>query len=164
LRIVRESAPKFRLTLVNSVNPYRIEGQKTGAFELCDALGRAPDVLAIPGGNAGHIPAYWRGLVQSHPGGRSAARAKLWGCPAGRDPRGVRADGPRAQTSRIGAAHRAPARGRPGDAGGAGAGRGRGAGGPMIRVRVPATAANLGPGFDALGLALRLYNTLTLEP
>ena len=79
LRIVRESAPKFRLTLVNSVNPYRIEGQKTGAFEICDALGRAPDVLAIPVGNAGNITAYWRGFVQYHRDGRSAALPKMWG-------------------------------------------------------------------------------------
>ena len=79
LRIVRESAPRFRLTLVNSVNPYRIEGQKTGAFEICDALGRAPDVLAIPVGNAGNITAYWRGFVQYHRDGRSAALPKMWG-------------------------------------------------------------------------------------
>ena len=79
LRIVRESAPKFRLTLINSVNPYRIEGQKTGAFEICDALGRAPDVLAIPVGNAGNITAYWRGFVEYHRDGRSAALPKMWG-------------------------------------------------------------------------------------
>ena len=79
LRIVREAAPRFRLTLVNSVNPYRIEGQKTGAFEICDALGRAPDVLAIPVGNAGNITAYWRGFVQYHRDGRIAALPKMWG-------------------------------------------------------------------------------------
>jgi len=79
LRIVRETAPRFRLTLVNSVNPYRIEGQKTGAFEICDALGRSPDVLAIPVGNAGNITAYWRGFVQYHRDGRIAALPKMWG-------------------------------------------------------------------------------------
>ncbi len=50
------------VTLVNSVNPYRLEGQKTAAFEICDDLGRAPDVLAIPVGNAGNISAYWAGF------------------------------------------------------------------------------------------------------
>ena len=64
LRLVREGAPRLRLTLVNSVNPYRIEGQKTGAFEVCDVLGRAPDVLAVHVGNAGNIRAYWKGLAQ----------------------------------------------------------------------------------------------------
>ena len=50
------------MTLVNSVNPFRLEGQKTAAFEICDDLGRAPDVLAIPVGNAGNISAYWAGF------------------------------------------------------------------------------------------------------
>jgi threonine synthase len=66
LSIVREmasaSAPTHPLTLVNSVNPVRIEGQKTAAFEICDDLGRAPDILAIPVGNAGNITAYWAGF------------------------------------------------------------------------------------------------------
>jgi threonine synthase len=79
LRIVREAAPRLRLTLVNSVNPYRIEGQKTGAFEVCDALGRAPDALAIPVGNAGNITAYWRGFVQYHRAGRIRALPQMWG-------------------------------------------------------------------------------------
>jgi threonine synthase len=79
LRLVREGAPRFRLTLVNSVNPYRIEGQKTGAFEICDALGRAPDVLAIPVGNAGNITAYWRGFVQYHARDIVTSRPKMWG-------------------------------------------------------------------------------------
>src|SRR6476659_4008320 len=50
------------VTLVNSVNPFRLDGQKTAAFEICDDLGRAPDVLAIPVGNAGNISAYWAGF------------------------------------------------------------------------------------------------------
>ncbi len=64
LRIVRELAERddHPITLVNSVNPHRLEGQKTGAFEVCDDLGRAPDVLAIPVGNAGNISAYWAGF------------------------------------------------------------------------------------------------------
>ena len=79
LRIVREGGPRFRLTIVNSVNPYRIEGQKTGAFEVADALGRAPDVLAIPVGNAGNISAYWRGFVEYRRAGRVATCPRMWG-------------------------------------------------------------------------------------
>ncbi len=64
LRIVRELAEQTAhpITLVNSVNPIRLEGQKTAAFEVCDDLGRAPDILAIPVGNAGNISAYWAGF------------------------------------------------------------------------------------------------------
>ncbi|MGE5552612.1 MAG: threonine synthase [Betaproteobacteria bacterium] len=62
LRLVRELAAEGRVTLVNSVNPHRIEGQKTAAFEVCDDLGGAPDYLAIPVGNAGNITAYWKGF------------------------------------------------------------------------------------------------------
>jgi threonine synthase len=68
LRIVRELTaapdPERRVTLVNSVNPYRLEGQKTAAFEICEDLGGAPDYLAIPVGNAGNISAYWQGFGQ----------------------------------------------------------------------------------------------------
>jgi threonine synthase len=62
LHIVREITAKQPITLVNSVNPYRLEGQKTAAFEVCDQLGMAPDYLAIPVGNAGNITAYWKGF------------------------------------------------------------------------------------------------------
>ena len=64
LRVVRalSEQEEHPITLVNSVNPYRLEGQKTAAFEIVDDLGRAPDVLAIPVGNAGNISAYWRGF------------------------------------------------------------------------------------------------------
>jgi len=62
LNIVRSITEKNPITLVNSLNPYRIEGQKTAAFEICDVLGEAPDFLAIPVGNAGNITAYWRGF------------------------------------------------------------------------------------------------------
>ncbi len=62
LNLVRMIADRFPVTLVNSVNPYRIEGQQTGAFEVCDQLEGVPDVLAIPVGNAGNITAYWKGF------------------------------------------------------------------------------------------------------
>lgn len=61
VRAISETSP---VTLVNSVNPYRIEGQKTASFEIVDVLGKAPDVLAIPVGNAGNITAYWKGFVE----------------------------------------------------------------------------------------------------
>lgn len=64
LRIVRELAERHPIELVNSVNPYRIEGQKTGAFEVCDELGGPPDALAIPVGNAGNVTAYWKGFTE----------------------------------------------------------------------------------------------------
>ena len=64
LAIVRELSERHPITLVNSVNPYRIEGQKTAAFEISDALGDAPDYLCIPVGNAGNITAYWKGFKE----------------------------------------------------------------------------------------------------
>lgn len=64
LEVVREVSEKYPVTLVNSVNPYRIEGQKTGAFEICDALDDAPDYHFIPVGNAGNITAYWKGYKE----------------------------------------------------------------------------------------------------
>jgi threonine synthase len=70
LKIVRELTDKYPVTLVNSINPYRIEGQKTGAFEICDILGKAPDFHALPVGNAGNITAYWRGYREYHKEGR----------------------------------------------------------------------------------------------
>lgn len=66
LTMVRNISKIEPVTLVNSVNPYRIEGQKTAAFEICDQLGSAPDVLAIPVGNAGNITAYWKGFKEYH--------------------------------------------------------------------------------------------------
>jgi threonine synthase len=65
LVVARELVERYPVTLVNSVNPYRIEGQKTGAFEICDALGRAPDYHVMPVGNAGNITAYWRGYREA---------------------------------------------------------------------------------------------------
>ena len=64
LKIVRELSEKFPITLVNSVNPYRIEGQKTAAFEIIDDLKFSPDWLCIPMGNAGNITAYWKGFKE----------------------------------------------------------------------------------------------------
>ena len=64
LRLVRSITDKYPVTLVNSLNPYRIQGQKTGAFEICDVLGKAPDYHAIPVGNAGNITAYWMGYKE----------------------------------------------------------------------------------------------------
>ncbi|RBW71623.1 threonine synthase [Bacillus taeanensis] len=66
LQMVRKISETEPISLVNSVNPYRLEGQKTGAFEVCDQLGEAPDVLAIPVGNAGNISAYWKGFKEYH--------------------------------------------------------------------------------------------------
>ena len=62
--LVRQMAEKEPVTLVNSVNPYRLEGQKTAAFEIVDVLGDAPDMHCIPVGNAGNITAYWKGYVE----------------------------------------------------------------------------------------------------
>lgn len=66
LKAVRDIAQTEAVALVNSVNPYRLEGQKTAAFEVCEQLDKAPDVLAIPVGNAGNISAYWKGFKEWH--------------------------------------------------------------------------------------------------
>ncbi|MDB4867466.1 MAG: threonine synthase [Cohnella sp.] len=79
LEIVREITAKHPITLVNSVNPYRIEGQKTAAFEVCEQLGGAPDYLAIPVGNAGNISAYWKGFKEYHAAGKSSSLPKMIG-------------------------------------------------------------------------------------
>jgi len=71
LRVVRELAERHRACLVNSINPYRIEGQKTAAFEIVDSLGRAPDMHFLPVGNAGNITAYWKGFREYHAEGKS---------------------------------------------------------------------------------------------
>ncbi|MBS3994466.1 MAG: threonine synthase [Alkaliphilus sp.] len=64
LNMVKEISEKHPITLVNSINPFRIEGQKTAAFEVCDQLGKSPDYLSIPVGNAGNITAYWKGFKE----------------------------------------------------------------------------------------------------
>ncbi|MFA6989937.1 MAG: threonine synthase [Candidatus Gastranaerophilaceae bacterium] len=79
LEIVREMSEKFPITLVNSVNPYRIEGQKTAAFEICDVLGAAPDYLCIPVGNAGNITAYWKGFIEYYKKGLLSNLPKMYG-------------------------------------------------------------------------------------
>ncbi|WP_010173343.1 threonine synthase [Bacillus coahuilensis] len=66
LQIVKKVSSKENVTLVNSINPYRIEGQKTSAFEICDELGMSPDIVALPVGNAGNITAYWKGFKEYH--------------------------------------------------------------------------------------------------
>jgi threonine synthase len=79
LDIVRTLTQKHPITLVNSINPNRIEGQKTGAFEIVDELGDAPYMLFIPVGNAGNITAYWKGFVEYHQAGRSTRKPKMMG-------------------------------------------------------------------------------------
>ncbi|MBR4749314.1 MAG: threonine synthase [Abditibacteriota bacterium] len=79
LTIVRTVAANYPHTLVNSVNPYRIEGQKTGSFEICDALGDAPEYHAIPVGNAGNITAYWKGYKEYYDKGVSSRLPKMLG-------------------------------------------------------------------------------------
>ena len=79
LEFVRELAASHPITLVNSVNPFRIEGQKTAAFEVVDALGDAPDVLALPVGNAGNITAYWRGFKEYIADGKATRRPRMLG-------------------------------------------------------------------------------------
>ncbi|MBD2138832.1 threonine synthase [Anabaena sp. FACHB-1237] len=79
LEIVRDMAEYYPITLVNSVNPYRLEGQKTGAFEVVDALGNAPDWLCIPVGNAGNITAYWMGFNQYYQDGKCDRLPQMMG-------------------------------------------------------------------------------------
>lgn len=79
LAIVRQMAETYPIALVNSVNPYRLEGQKTAAFEIVDTLGNAPDWLCIPVGNAGNITAYWMGFCQYHSMGKSDRLPKVMG-------------------------------------------------------------------------------------
>ena len=79
LTMVRRLGEKAPVTVVNSVNPYRIEGQKTGAFEIVDALGDAPDLHCIPVGNAGNITAYWRGYLEYREAGHSTKLPRMFG-------------------------------------------------------------------------------------
>ena len=79
LRLVRELCEHHPVTLVNSVNPNRIDGQKTAAFEVVEALGDAPDVLALPVGNAGNITAYWRGFREDYAAGRATRLPRMLG-------------------------------------------------------------------------------------
>ncbi|HEV2755487.1 MAG TPA: threonine synthase [Actinomycetota bacterium] len=79
LTLTREMAERWPVTLVNSVNPFRIEGQKTGAFEIVEALGRAPDLHVMPVGNAGNITAYWRGYREAAAAGWCEALPRMHG-------------------------------------------------------------------------------------
>jgi threonine synthase len=79
LELARKIAADYPVALVNSVNPYRIEGQKTAAFEICDVLARAPDVHCIPVGNAGNITAYWRGYQEYQRDGVVTGTPRMFG-------------------------------------------------------------------------------------
>ncbi len=79
LNAARALTAKHPVALVNSVNPHRIEGQKTAAFEICETLGDAPDVLAIPVGNAGNITAYWKGFGECAELGRATLHPRMFG-------------------------------------------------------------------------------------
>jgi threonine synthase len=79
LRLVRELGTQPGVEVVNSINPVRIEGQKTGAFEICDVLGRAPDFHFLPVGNAGNITAYWRGFKEYHRHGIVSSLPRMCG-------------------------------------------------------------------------------------
>ena len=79
LKVAREISERHPVALVNSVNPHRIEGQKTAAFEIVDALGDAPDMLFIPVGNAGNITAYWRGFVEYYRSEMATKKPRMMG-------------------------------------------------------------------------------------
>ena len=79
LTLARELSENYPVALVNSVNPYRIEGQKTAAFEVIDMLGFAPDIHALPVGNAGNITAYWKGYNEYRKGGISNSLPQMYG-------------------------------------------------------------------------------------
>jgi threonine synthase len=79
LELARKLAEDYPVALVNSVNPNRIEGQKTAAFEVIDELGDAPDLHVIPVGNAGNISAYWRGYTQYASAGKAVRAPRMWG-------------------------------------------------------------------------------------
>jgi len=79
LNMARVLVERYPVTLVNSVNPHRIEGQKTAAFEVCDALGRAPDYHLMPVGNAGNITAYWRGYREERDTDRITFLPRMFG-------------------------------------------------------------------------------------
>jgi threonine synthase len=97
LDYVKDISSRLPITLVNSLNPYRIEGQKTAAFEVVDALGEAPALLSIPVGNAGNITSYWKGFREYEALGQARRLPVMWGFQAsGANPlvRGHRVDNP----------------------------------------------------------------------
>lgn len=79
LKMVKEVVANYPITLVNSINPYRIEGQKSASFEICDYLGEAPDYHILPVGNAGNITAYWKGYNEYYSAGRIKTKPKMLG-------------------------------------------------------------------------------------
>tara|TARA_B100002003_G_scaffold49618_1_gene44738 strand:- start:321 stop:1079 length:759 start_codon:yes stop_codon:yes gene_type:complete len=79
LEIVRELGERDDVEVVNSINPYRIQGQKTASFEVCDTLGEAPDMHFLPVGNAGNITAYWMGYKEYREGGNSSKLPRMMG-------------------------------------------------------------------------------------
>jgi threonine synthase len=79
MRLVRQIAQEAPVAIVNSINPYRIEGQKTAAFEIVDALGEAPDYHCLPVGNAGNITAYWKGYSEYYAAGLAKKRPVMCG-------------------------------------------------------------------------------------
>lgn len=79
LDIVRKISAGYKITMVNSVNPYRLAGQKTAAFEICDVLGDAPDFHVLPVGNAGNITAYWMGYKEYFVSGLTKRRPRMFG-------------------------------------------------------------------------------------
>lgn len=79
LAIVKEIVQKEAITLVNSINPYRLEGQKTAAFEIVDSLDKAPDIVALPVGNAGNISAYWKGFTEYRKAGKCETLPRMYG-------------------------------------------------------------------------------------
>lgn len=79
LNAARELTAKHPVALVNSVNPFRIQGQKTASYEICESLGDAPDILAIPVGNAGNITAYWRGFGECAETSRATLHPRMYG-------------------------------------------------------------------------------------
>ena len=96
LELARKLANDYPVALVNSVNPIRIEGQKTAAFEVVDDLGDAPDLHVLPVGNAGNISAYWRGYAQYADAGLASRTPRMWGFQAaGAAPLGARPPGSR---------------------------------------------------------------------
>jgi threonine synthase len=79
LTLARDLSEHYPVALVNSVNPFRIEGQKTAAFEIVDAFGDAPDIHVLPVGNAGNISAYWKGYLEYADDGIATRRPRMWG-------------------------------------------------------------------------------------
>lgn len=79
LTLARDMAEHYPIALVNSVNPHRIEGQKTASFEIVDALGDAPDIHCLPVGNAGNITAYWKGFTEYAADGIATKTPRMWG-------------------------------------------------------------------------------------